>query len=351
MSYRNRKSTDTHDRIDVVITWVNGGDSDWLKKKNEYMGLADQSSVDARSRRFRDWDNLVYLFRGISKYTPWVNHVYLVTPNQCPEWLNQDCEKVTLINQDDLFEDKSVLPTFNNCSIELLLHKIPGLSEQFVYLNDDMFILRKTSATDFFRDGLPCITAAFAPPVAEFTEDFKGVYGINVMNTRLVGRHFKKKDVFRKNWRKYLDPRNGREIIKTLCCLPFYGLVGFNEMHTAYSYLKSTFEEVWEVEGDQLREVSNSKFRGEFSVNHHAMRYWQMAKGDIAIRRRSFSKMFDLHHFREVRPVLDAINKGRPNMICINDNVEDEADFEPICTAIKGAFQNRLPEKCEYELQ
>ena len=346
----NKSKLETKDKIDFVITWVNGGDPNWLQVKNLYMGITDQDSVDTRARRFRDWDNLVYLFRGISKYTPWVNHVYHVTPGQRPEWLNENYEKVTLINQEDLFEDKSVLPTFNNCAIELLLHKIPDLSEQFVYFNDDMFILRETPITDYFKNGLPCITAAFAPPIAEFTKDYKGVYGINVMNTRLVGRHFKKKEILKKSWYKYLDLRNGRELVKTLCCLPFYGFVVFNEMHTAYSYLKSTFDEVWEAEGDQLNKACNVRFRGEFSLNHHAMRYWQMAKGDIAIRRRSFSKMFDMHDMTDLGPVIEAINKGRPNMICINDNVDDEADFEPICSAIRNAFESRLPEKCEYEL-
>ena len=233
------------DKIDFVISWVDGNDPEWREKKNKALGITDERKVDARNRRFRDWDNLIYLFRGISKYTPWVNHIYLVTPGQCPKWLNTNNPKITVVNQDDLFEDKSVLPTFNNCAVELMLHKIPGLSEQFVYMNDDMFILAPTPETDFFRNGLPCATISFSPALASFSEEGKGIYGIVTANTKIVAKHFKKREVLKANWKKYFDPRNGREIIKTLCCLPFGALVGFGDnMHIAYSFLKSTYEEV-----------------------------------------------------------------------------------------------------------
>ena len=335
--------------IDFVITWVDGNDPQWLEKKDIALGNVNKSMVDARKRRFRDWNNLVYLFRGISQYASWVNHIYLVTPNQCPPWLNQKNSKVTVISQDDLFNDKSILPTFNNCAVELLFHKIPGLSEKFVYLNDDMFILKKVTENDFFRNGLPCITIAFSPTMADFNEDGKGVYGIDVMNTRIVGKHFKKKDIIKKNWRKYFDLRNGTEIIKTLLCLPFHDLVGFNEMHTAYSYLKETYREVWETEGYELEESCKVKFRGEFSINHHVMRYWQMAKGNIAVRRVDFSKMCDIYKSGDEKTAIRCIENGRPSMICINDNVSSDEEFENIVRKLNIAFEHRFPNKCEFE--
>ena len=335
--------------IDFVITWVDGNDKKWLQKKIEYSTQKYTEKTDTRKRRFRDWNNLRFLFRGISECTPWVNHVYLVTPGQTPDWLNTDYHKITVINQDDMFEDKSLLPTFNNCAVELLFHKIPGLSEQFVYINDDMFLLKKTPPTDFFKNGFPCATIAFSPTLANFTDDGKGVYGIDTMNTRIVGKHFKKNEIIKKNWRKYFDPRNGREIIKTICCMPFFALAGFNEMHTAYSYLKSTYYEVWNAEPVELAESCKTKFRGEFSINHHAMRYWQMAKGTISIRRRSFSKMFDVYRCGDERGAINCILKGRPNMICINDNVENDADFDKIVRRVNRAFKKRFPDKCEFE--
>lgn len=335
--------------IDFVITWVDGNDKEWQKKKQEALGVVNQRKTDSRPRRYRDWNNLVYLFRGIANYAPWVNHVFIVTPGQCPSWINIDNPKISIINQDDLFDDKTVLPTFNNCAVELLLHKIPGLSEQFVYLNDDMFFLKKTMPKDFFKNGLPCVTAAFCPALAEYSEDGKGVYGIVTMNTRIVAKHFKKKDIIKYNWKKYFDPRNGREIIKTICCLPFSALTSFNDMHTAYSFLKSTFIEVWEAEGEELNESCKERFRGEFSLCHYAMRYWQMAKGTFAVRRRSFSRFFDIHKKGDEKPVIKSILKGTPNMVCINDNIDDDEEFDEIVSEINEAFKKKFPQKCEFE--
>lgn len=337
------------DPIDFVITWVDGNDPEWLKKKNEALGRVDISIIDARKRRTRDWNTLPYFFRGIAKYASWVNHIYIVTPGQCPSWLNTEHPKITIINQDDLFEDKSVLPTFNNCAIELLFHKIPGLSEQFVYFNDDMFILNETKETDFFKGGLPCITAAISPILPHYSEDGKGTYGIDVSNFSIVARHFKKNQVIKNNWKKYYDPRNGREIIKTLCCMPFSALPGFNEMHIAYSYLKSTYHEVWRAEPGDLSKTCGQRFRGDYCFNHHAMRYWQMAKGTFSVRKRNFSKMFEISKKGEEEEAVKCIERGKPSMICINDDVVDDDDFVYIVNGVKAAFKKRFPQKCEFE--
>lgn len=335
--------------IDFVITWVDGNDPKWKKKKDEALGRVNTSNIDARKRRSRDWNNLQYFFRGVAKYAPWVNHIYIVTPGQCPLWLDTNHPKISIINQDDLFEDKSILPTFNNCAIELLFHKIPGLSEQFVYFNDDMFILNDTKETDFFKDGLPCVTAALSPILPHYSEDGKGTYGNDVMNFRIVAKHFNKKDVIKKNWKKYFDLRNGREIIKTILCIPYTALPGFNDMHIAYSYLKSTYDKVWEIEGHELSLSCKERFRGDFSLYHNVMRYWQMADGKFSIRRRSFSKMFDIQKKGEEEAVIRCINNGKPVLICINDNVCDE-DFDYIVDRVNNAFEKKFFEKCEFEL-
>ncbi len=335
--------------IDFVLTWVDGDDPDWIRKKNEALGRVDTTNIDARKRRSRNWNNLPYFFRGVAKYASWVNHIYIVTPNQCPPWLDIDHPKITIINQDDLFDDKSVLPTFNNCAIELLFHKIPGLSEQFVYFNDDMFIIDETKKTDFFKDGLPCVTIALSPILAHYSSDGKGTYGNDVMNFRIVAKHFTKRDVLKKNWKKFFDFRNGREIIKTILCLPYTALCGFNDMHIAYSYLKSTYEKVWRIEPNDLEKSSKERFRNDFSMYHNVFRYWQIAEGNVSVRSRSFSKMFDINNRGEEDGAVHCIESSSPKMICINDNVDDDEDFYYIVNRINNAFEKVFPEKCEFE--
>ncbi len=336
--------------IDFVITWVDGSDHLWNEVRCKALEKLNASKLDTRKQRYRNWKNLVFLLRGISKYASWVNHIYIVTPHQVPVWLNLNNPRISVIDQDDLFEDKSILPTFNNCAVELLLHKIQGLTEQFVYFNDDMFILSETKETDFFKEGLPCITAAISPILPHYSKNGKGTYGIDVLNYSIIAKHFEKEGVLKKNWKKYFDPRNGRELIKTVCCMPFSSLPGFNEMHTAYSYLKRTYEEVWDIEKAELEESCRLRFRSDFCCNHHVMRYWQMANGTFSVRRRNFSKMFEIYKRGDEDEAISCIKKGTPQIICINDDIVADEDFEYIVNRVNRAFAMRFPEKCDFEI-
>ncbi len=61
-------------------------------------------------------------------------------------------EKIKLIDHRDIFRGfEEFLPTFNSLTIECLLWRIQGLSNHFIYLNDDCFIIRPVSSDDFFH--------------------------------------------------------------------------------------------------------------------------------------------------------------------------------------------------------
>ena len=67
-------------KIDFVITWVDGSDDRWQKEKQKtrkHLGIV--ADVDDRKERYRDWDNLQYWFRGVEKYAPWVRKIHFVT--------------------------------------------------------------------------------------------------------------------------------------------------------------------------------------------------------------------------------------------------------------------------------
>src|SRR5699024_7559051 len=114
-------------KIDFVITWVDDSDSDWLNAKNSYV---ENEVKDSRDIRYRDWDTLHFLFRGIEKFTPWVNKVFLVTWGHLPKWLNLNHPKLRVVKHEE-FIPKKYLPTFNSHTIELNLHRIKDLSERF----------------------------------------------------------------------------------------------------------------------------------------------------------------------------------------------------------------------------
>src|SRR5699024_762488 len=99
--------------------------------------------------RYRNFGFFKFWFRSVEKYAPWVNKVYLITSGHLPKWLDLDNEKLVHIKHSDYIPDE-YLPTFSSRPIELNLHRIEALSEEFVLFNDDMFLSAPTSPSDFF---------------------------------------------------------------------------------------------------------------------------------------------------------------------------------------------------------
>ncbi|EMQ96695.1 stealth family protein [Paeniglutamicibacter gangotriensis] len=149
--------------IDAVYTWVDGEDPDWVDSKRrteaEITGIAYHGEAN-HVARFRSRDELKYSLRSLEMYAPWFRHIYIVTAGQIPEWLNTDHPKVKLIDHHHIYPDSSYLPTFNSNSIISRLHHIEGLSEHYVYINDDVFFGRPLAKDRFF---LPSGIAKVSP--------------------------------------------------------------------------------------------------------------------------------------------------------------------------------------------
>ena len=67
--------------IDFVVTWVDGSDLDWRAKKSKYDSAFTTNNMNS-DKAYREWGTFKYWFRGVEKFAPWVNNVYLVTDNQ-----------------------------------------------------------------------------------------------------------------------------------------------------------------------------------------------------------------------------------------------------------------------------
>lgn len=132
----------TQEKIDFVVTWVDGADPVWLSRKKAYLkdklgvDMGDESVEDGDDR-YRDFGLFKYWFRSIEKYAPWVNKIFLITDRQIPEWLDVNHPKIRWVNHDE-FIPKEYLPTYSSPAIELNFHRIEELSENFVYFNDDV---------------------------------------------------------------------------------------------------------------------------------------------------------------------------------------------------------------------
>ena len=182
-------------KVDFVIPWVDGADVTWYEKKLKYSG---KLSGDENINRYRDWGTLKYWFRGVEKYAPWVNKVYLITDNQTPEWIDLQCSKLQLINHSDFIPSKN-LPTFSSHPIELNMHRISALSEHFVYFNDDCFLTKPVEKSLFFKNDVPCDSPVLSPIIME-KKDCVGKICAN--NMGVINTYFQKADVMR-NKRKW----------------------------------------------------------------------------------------------------------------------------------------------------
>ncbi|KAL3841844.1 hypothetical protein ACJMK2_019943 [Sinanodonta woodiana] len=122
-----------------------------LNAANLVWDLRDFSrDEDISASRFEDNDELRYSLRSIEKNAPWVRHIYIVTNGQIPNWLNLENPRVTIVTHEEIFVNKSHLPTFSSPAIEGHIHQIPGLSDKFIYMNDDVMFGREVWPDDFF---------------------------------------------------------------------------------------------------------------------------------------------------------------------------------------------------------
>lgn len=143
--------------IDVVYTWVNDEDPAWRARYTEALRDFDPDELAGQSAspaRFRNRDELRYSLRSLARNARFVRRVYVVTAGQVPAWLARDVPNLRVVPHEEILPPEC-LPTFNSHAIETALHRIEGLAEHYLYLNDDFFFGRGCQPSTFFTpDGL-----------------------------------------------------------------------------------------------------------------------------------------------------------------------------------------------------
>ena len=332
-----------NDKIDFVILWVDGSDENWQKEFEKYK----ESSGDRREVRFRDWDNLQYLFRAFEKFTPWVNKIHFVTWGHLPKWLNINHPKLNIIKH-EMFMDKSDLPVFNANPLEIYIHNIKDLSDNFVYFNDDFFPTAPISKERFFKDGLPCDSL-----ISNAISSSAGVGHFVLNNLEVINRHFSKKESIKNHYKKWLTPIYRKDLFRNLVLLPWARFTGFVDPHMPQPFLKSTFEEVWEMEEKVLKKTLSSRFRECSNVNQYLFRYWQLAQGKfypISMKDTQYITM-TMKNIKNGE-ISNLITSQKYKMICLNDSdsIESEAAFEEAKITVQNAFEKILPNKSSFEI-
>lgn len=328
--------------IDFIITWVDMNDPKWQTEFFKYSKDKNNSKNGVSKARFRDNGLLRYWFRGVEKFAPWVRKIHFVTSGQTPEWLDVTNPKIHLVNHSD-FVPSQFLPTYNSVVIERYLHKIPTLSEHFVYFNDDFFMINTVEKERFFKNGLPCDIAVF-----DYNPSWSQWYVRIKNNIRLINRHFDKKEVMAQWHDKWFDKSYGMKMRWNYIFKFYNKFTTLRVPHNAQPYLKSTFEEVWAAAEKELTETSSNRFRALTDYTPELFRTWQICKGNFEpYNTYKDTKMFPLM----VRPkqAVKAIQQQSYTLICLNDNVHIR-DYDLVMGNIRNAFQQILPEKSSFEI-
>lgn len=154
---------------DVVIAWVDGDDPAHKRKKSEYLTGKKETDFDdiAGPMRYRSTGEIYYCIASVLRYAPWVRKIFIVTDNQNPhvdEFVARNFPQngipIEIIDHTVLFRGyEQYLPTFNSLAIATMLWRIPDLSDQYIYFNDDVFLAAPAEESMWFENGKTYIYA------------------------------------------------------------------------------------------------------------------------------------------------------------------------------------------------
>lgn len=187
--------------IDYVIAWVDGQDPKHIAARKAFAAGGNIHVEATTDERYTDNGEIYYHIASVIKYAPFIRRILIVTDNQKPRYLDAfiaegkcDPSFLNIVSHDDIFDGlHAPRPTFNARAIEATLWRIPGLSEHFIYANDDFFLNAPLNETDFYRDGLPVLHGVWETPentrwkhkIRQFLGKKLPRYHYNVPNHRL----------------------------------------------------------------------------------------------------------------------------------------------------------------------
>ncbi len=249
----NSKTVEFAENIDLVYLWCDGDDPEFKRERNEAFEKYHNTKLDSEGCsdfRFIQMDELKYSLRSVEKYAPWIRNIYIVTYKQTPSWLNLDNPKIKIVDHSEIIPQK-YLPTFNSTAIEVFLPQIKGLSEHFLFANDDMFFWGEVAPDFFFtNEGAPiCRTSKRITKVPT-----KSLFGLMVY----------------KGYKMVLD-KFGKDV-------PYWSHHGID------SYRKTDYLECIEHFKDEFEQTASHQFRENTDVQRMIVTYYAVAEKGAVIK-------------------------------------------------------------------
>ena len=236
------------------------------------------------------------------------------------------------------FIPKEYLPTYNSAAIELNLHRIEGSSENYLYFNDDMYLIRDSRPSDFYKNGQPKLLAVYDAlvPWSPFTNTYHN-------NVELIYRHFPNKKALKSSPWKFFNHRYGYLVLKNLLLLP-WGPTGYVNNYLAAPMKKSTLAHLWDIEGETLDRTSRNKIRDYgVDVNQYICQHWQIESNQFYPMSKNFGESIDLNQVDRLESIFKDKHK---KLLCVNDDVDSK---EENIIRFKEILKERYPEKSAFE--
>ena len=322
----------------MVYCWCDGSDPAFIERKKQYLAMESEmpGEGEAGEYRFSDNEELRYSLRSLAKFVPWIRHVYIVTDRQQPRWLDASCDKLTVVDHSEILPP-ALIPMFESATIERYLAEIPGLSEHFLYGNDDMFFGRPLAPSFFFSaEGRPRVYVKHYERYREVKDeaDFRRKYEDSPtwMDTNL------------NSWKLLYENYHRHE---------FYVLA-----HTIDAYTKTLFREVLRRYRSAFDANDPLRFRTEYDISRNIfgldMAY--SGKADMEVIEKPGFWQKHIHksanyHWKcycgsENGKTRKEIRRFEPELFCVNAESHASAEEK---RAMRAFYEELFPEPSPFE--
>ena len=333
--------------IDIVYLWVDGNDPGWRAKRHRAAerlcaitrnAMALYGNVEGR---FRDNDELRYSLRALERFFPGHGHIYIVTDGQAPSWLRPS-ERLTLVDHLELIPAKS-LPTFDSGNIESYIHRIPGLSERYFYLNDDVFFGAPVDLADWFWSG--GVYAAWSDDAAVTDEPLRPD-ATSLENACRLSNQWLSKKIKTPPRQSTPDHLPARHIAD------HYQHTFRTFAHAPRPMLRSVLFELEHCAADMFEQVRSTVFRTWVKptiVSDFVLR-WALAHGVAKIR--DYSHLYvstgDADKASQLDDLVSSI--GEIAFFCVNDTTDDAQPHDPRLAKVRDSLQLMFAQPSSFEL-
>ena len=285
--------------IDAVITYVDLNDENWKKSYEKFVS----KPLYEVENRFRSYGCLDLQIKLIRKNMKFVDKIFVVVSSlsQVPEDVLK-LEKVYVITHSQIIP-KRFIPCFNSCTIEMFLYNIKALKNNFLYFNDDVFVVKHCEETDFIEKGIPHIKYSL--------KKYEG--NVTPFEQNIINSH----KIFDNTAKYFIKPS-----------------------HFCYCLNKSHMIDVWIKHKNEI-EKSLTRTRHRSNINFYAFINYEILNGNSIYQYVTGKYVESIDSFEKAS---NEILNGDTRMICINDN-DKCIDFKWFCEETRRFLECMLEEK------